>query len=463
VQSDPGGGGQPDPTPASSDALWIGSALKDGRPVTLPGQVLPTHVAVVGAAGSGKTWLAKVLAEEAVLQGTPVLAIDPQGDLVQFLGRPDPASVPPPWRPRYENFCRRVEPRILTPGSSHGIRLCLSPIRLAGPADRNALADPARRVEEQEGMLAALASSLVTLARSGGEEDSQRTFMLQVLKRLAQGPAADDLHLDDLIAAINRPEEVGLENADAFVKKAERQRLGRKLNTLRHGTSANLFTGGLPLDITRLCRPVTEGKVPLNVVYLNALHDDDQKQFFVAALAAEVYRWMTLAEGGGARLLFYLDEARDYIPAGTARPPAKMPLLRLFAQGRKYGVGCLLCTQSPRSVDYNAFGNCSTKVIGRLESAQDVERVAEWFSAAGPSPPWLRGRAAAPAGTFVARWPDMPAGLEGEPLRSRPLFSLHEGAWSPDRVEQEMRADPVRQALTAAFQRAPEGDQHGPP
>jgi hypothetical protein len=41
----------------------------------------------------------------------------------------------------------------------------------------------------------------------------------------------------------------------------------------------------------------------------------------------------------------------------------------------------------------------------------------------------------------------MPAGLEGEPLQSRPLFSLHEGAWSPDRVEQEMRGDPVRQAL----------------
>src|SRR4051795_677703 len=126
---------------------------------------------------------------------------------------------------------------------------------------------------------------------------------------------------------------------------------------------------------------------------------------------------VTSGSSGGARLLFYLDEARDYVPAGSRRPTAKEPLIRLFAQGRKYGVACLLCTQSPRSVDYNVFGNCSTKVIGRLESAQDAGRVAEWFAAAGPSPDWLRDRAGADSGTFVLRWPGMPAELEGQVVR----------------------------------------------
>jgi DNA helicase HerA-like ATPase len=72
---------------------------------------------------------------------------------------------------------------------------------------------------------------------------------------------------------------------------------------------------------------------------------------------------------------------------GGAKPPAKDPLIRLFTQGRKYGVACLLCTQSPRSVDYNVFGNCSTKLIGRLESDQDLDRVADWFTTQGPAPP----------------------------------------------------------------------------
>jgi DNA helicase HerA-like ATPase len=411
--------------------------------------VLPTHVTVVGAAGSGKSWLAKVLAEEAVLQGISVLAVDPQGDLVQFLRQRDPATFGEEQRRRFERFRQVVEPRVLTPGSSHGIRVSLSPIRLAAAAELVGETDPRRRAEELEGMLATVASNLVRLAKSGGEIDSQQTFVLQVLKRLTAEGGGCTLRLADVVVGITRPDELGVEDADAFIRKSEREKLGRKLNNLLHGPSANLFEGGLPLDVEQLCKPVTPGRVPLNVVYLNALADDDQKQCFVAALAAELYRWMVTSANpdGRPRLLFYLDEARDYIPAGAAKPAAKMPLIRLFAQGRKYGVACLLCTQSPRSVDYNVFGNCSTKLIGRLESAQDVGRVAEWFAPQGPAPAWLRGRTAAAPGTFVARWPQMPPGLEGQAIKSRFLFSLHEGAWSPDRVEQEMRGDPTRQAL----------------
>jgi hypothetical protein len=193
-----------------------------------------------------------------------------------------------------------------------------------------------------------------------------------------------------------------------------------------------------------MCRPDTPGRTPLNVVYLNALADDDQKHFFVAALAAEIYRWMvTSAEPVPGRpiVLFYIDEARDMIPAGSAKPAAKGPLIRLFTQGRKYRVACLFCTQSPRSVDYNVFGNCSTKLIGRLESAQDLERVADWFKTEGSIPPWLSSRKGAESGSFVGRWPGIPASFEGKVFRSRPLFSLHEGAWSPDRLERELAMD----------------------
>jgi hypothetical protein len=369
---------------------------------------------------------------------------------VQFLRPRDPAGLADDEeRRRQARFRDIVEPRILTPGSSHGIRVSLSPIRLAATAEWQGEADPRRRAEEREGLLAAVAGNIVHLAKSGGETDSQQTFILQVLKALTAAADAPSLRLADVAAAAARPGDFGIDNADAFVKKGEREKLARKLHNLLHGPSANLFTGGLALDVKDLCRPVAPGKVPLNVVYLNALPDDDQKQCFVAALATEVYRWMVTSvhRPGRPSLLFYLDEARDYIPAGAAKPPAKMPLIRLFAQGRKYGVACLICTQSPRSVDYNVFGNCSTKIIGRLESAQDAERVADWFAPSGPAPAWLKARAGADAGSFVGRWPRMTADLEGKTFKSRGLFSLHESAWSPERLEQEMRDDPVRQAL----------------
>jgi DNA helicase HerA-like ATPase len=376
--------------------------------VSLPLDALPTHVAIVGAAGSGKTWTAKVVVEEAVRLGVPVLAVDPQGDLVQFL-RPaaERPGLSPEERTLRREFLDRVEPRVWTPGSSHGRRLSLDPIRLAGLDDLARIADPTRREEEWEGMLATAAAQLVALVKVGGETDSQQTFLFRVLRSLAAAEGRN-LDLSTIAAAASDPTAVGLEDPDQFIRKSEREKLARKLNGLRLGPAAGLFAGGHWLDLDVMCRPDIPGRTPLNVVYLNALANDDQKHFFVAALAAEVYRWMvTSAEPvpGRPGLLFYIDEARDFIPAGNARPPAKEPLIRLFTQGRKYGVACLLCTQSSRSVDYNVFGNCSTKLVGRLESAQDLERVANWFTTKGPAPPWLPGRKGAQAGSFVGRWP----------------------------------------------------------
>jgi DNA helicase HerA-like ATPase len=426
-------------------AVCVGTTVQEALSVGFSLGVLPTHVAIVGAAGSGKTWMAKVVAEEAVRLGVPVLAVDPQGDLVQFL-RPAPEhpGFSPEQRKMRREFLDRVEPRVWTPGSSHGRRLCLDPIRLAARDEIAQVADPGRREEEWEGMLAAAAGQLVALAKIGGETDSQQTFLFQVLRALSAKSQTREVDLLTIAAAATDPSQVALDDPDQLIRKSDREKLARKLNGLRLGPSASLFTGGRRLDIDAMCRPEAAGRTPLNVVYLNALADDDQKHFFVAALAAEVYRWMvTSAEpvSGRPSLLFYIDEARDMIPAGGAKPAAKGPLIRLFTQGRKYGVACLLCTQSPRSVDYNVFGNCSTKLIGRLESAQDLDRVTDWFKTEGSVPPWLPNRKGAESGSFVGRWPGIAASLEGKVFRSRPLFSLHEGAWSPDRLERELATD----------------------
>jgi hypothetical protein len=304
-----------------------------------------------------------------------------------------------------------------------------------------AIDNPQRRGEELQTLIGATAANLVNLAKAGGETDVQQTFLYRLLLKLCEHSQERELDLHRVIQAIATPKGVGFELADTFIKKSEREKLGRKLNAVLFGPGSTLFSGGSPLDLEALRRPTTLGRVPLNVIYLNALTDDDQKQFFVAALATEIYRLMvsSLESGGAVQLLLYIDQARDYIPAGMSKLPAKQPLIRLFTQGRKYGVACLLCTQSPRSVDYNVFGNCSTKLIGRIESSQDAERVAEWFSLSGAAPAWVSGRQGAAAGTFVGRWPEMASELEGVLIKSRPLYSLHEGAWPPERLEREYR------------------------
>lgn len=440
----------PGPAPRSTDRPTLHLGTQEGRStaVAFPAAALKTHVAVVGAAGSGKTWMAKVIAEEAIRNRIPVLAIDPQGDLVQFLARRPDTEIPPELAEHHREFWQVVEPRVFTPGTSHGLRLSLDPIRVASPEDLARIADPQEREEERTAILSAVASNLVSLAAIGGETQAQQTFVFQLLGLLAGKPA---IGLREVVAAIQEPEALGVDQPDYTIRKAERQKLARALNAYIGGPASNLFVGGERLDLDRMISPNESGRVPLNVIYLNALADDGQKQFFVGALAAEIYRWMvTSLEPNGERpnLLFYLDEARDYIPAGTRRPPAKDPLIRLFTQGRKFGVGCLLCTQSPRSVDYNVFGNCSTKLIGRLEAQQDVERVVEWFATTGAAPPWVAERKGATKGSFVARWPEMPTALEGSELRSRALYSAHEGAWSPERVKQAVDRSELRARRT---------------
>ncbi|MCA9321031.1 MAG: DUF853 family protein, partial [Planctomycetes bacterium] len=72
-------------------AFYLGRTMQPGaeRPdddlVLYDAKDLTTHAVIVGMTGSGKTGLGVSLLEEAAIDGIPVIAIDPKGDLGNLL------------------------------------------------------------------------------------------------------------------------------------------------------------------------------------------------------------------------------------------------------------------------------------------------------------------------------------------------------------------------------------------
>ncbi len=61
------------------------SRARTGAPVLYDSADLVTHAVIVGMTGSGKTGLGIGMIEEAAIDGIPVLAVDPKGDLANLL------------------------------------------------------------------------------------------------------------------------------------------------------------------------------------------------------------------------------------------------------------------------------------------------------------------------------------------------------------------------------------------
>ena len=128
-------------------------------------------------------------------------------------------------------------------------------------------------------------------------------------------------------------------------------------------------------------------KTRISVIYLNTLHSLEEKEFFIAGIAQLLYSWMLrnpLTEAHrGLQCAMFIDEVAPYIPPVKA-PACKQSLELLFRQGRKYGVSCIIATQSPGDIDYKAIGQFSTFVLGTLNTKQDIEKVKRRLESVAP-------------------------------------------------------------------------------
>jgi len=234
--------------------------------------------------GSGKTGLAVTLLEEAALDGVPVIAIDPKGDLGNLLltfpsldaasFRPwideaeaarqdrtpdaEAQAVADRWRAglaewdqppeRIARFAAAADRAVYTPGSRAGRPLALL----------RSLRAPAKAVVGDEEALRERVQSTTSglLGLLGIDADPLRSrehiLVATLLDRAWRG--AKDLDLAGLIAQVQKPplERVGVLDLESFFPVGARAQLALALNNLAASPTFAAWAEGEPLDAARL-------------------------------------------------------------------------------------------------------------------------------------------------------------------------------------------------------------------
>lgn len=405
---------------------YVPGAKTFGEPYLLNARSLTTHAICLGMTGTGKTGLGVVALEETLLQGIPVIIIDPKGDITN-LALNFPALAPDDFKPwlheddasrqkmtldalaartakqwrdglaewdlgpeRLTALHDRVSFRIYTPGSDAGIPVNI--LQSLNPPNQSSGLSWAKNAEALRERIGQMCSALLQLIGIDADPLQSRDHILLATIFEAAWRAGQPVDLPVLIRMIQEPPvtRVGAFDMDVFYPKADRFELAMAINNLIASPSFATWSAGQSLDIAELIKPARgegganpAGKTPANIFYVAHL-SDEERQFFITLLLAQLVSWMRAQTGTSQlRVLVYFDEVHGYCPPFPRNPPTKQPLMALVKQGRAAGLGMFLATQNPADLDYKGLSNIGTWFIGRLRTGRDRDRALEGLEGAG--------------------------------------------------------------------------------
>ena len=325
------------------------------------------HYAIVGASGSGKTVACKILCEELALRGIPIIAIDPQGDIASLVTMGDRKVIESKQGDlvSYDLYDSNVEVVVWTPASNCGIGLHVNPIDFNFPKDKD---DKIREISS----IAQNLTNLIGYDLRKNEGKFVAAFFDLVITYIDDNNLCIKTFRDLVKLFQSLPSDLR-HDVSSIISDKQFDNVTRNVMTLTIGARNFLFNRGLPLDIDTLFGTDSD-KTRISVIYLNSLTTQEEKNFFVAQIALELYKWMLTNPKPELQGLFYIDEIAPFLPPVTK--PASRDILRLlFKQARKYGIGCLMATQNPGDVDYRSMAQISTYMLGRLMTDQDIKKV----------------------------------------------------------------------------------------
>ena len=406
---------------------------------------LITHTFICGGSGSGKTVMGKAIIEESALCGVPSIIVDLKGDLSSIalsfseispnalapwlevedratLGRAALAEANSLRKRLWEwglaesnmrDFSKKVAVEIFTPRSETGRRVAI-PLISSPPPNINSLFD--EDPDTASVMISSMAEALVRRVIPSGQRDRETDFVTAIIEYAWKSNIDLTGHegLGQLVAMILEPPfaTIGVLSIDDHITEKRRQKLAQAVNGQLVGAAAN-WVRGEELSIDKLVGANRlDGKTQISVMNLSHLTDFEDQSFVVAQITFAINTWMRQqgsAPGGNRpRLLFFLDEIGGgggktaFYPTYPYTSTCKPALNLLVKQARAFGVGCIFATQNPGDIDYKGRSNCSTWIVGKLQTKRDRDKVREGLTDAEFSPAELTRKLAKPkTGEFM--------------------------------------------------------------
>ncbi len=384
--------------------FYLGYKQDSNIQVVYENKNLTTHALIVGMTGSGKTGLGIGLIEEATIDSIPSFIIDPKGDMGNLLltFQDQKPSDFEPWIDEdslkdgqsikdravkissmwkngiksYEQDLSRIEKlkqngdfTIYTPASSIGVQVRLIS-KFNAPND-----EILKDSELLSVYINSIVFSVLNLADLKNMTQSSKEFVLLSNILLTTFQKKLNISLDELVQKIIIPpfRKIGVFSLEDFYPKQKRMEFAMKLNGILASPAFSSYLQGVELDIKNMLFN-EDGKTKVNIFSISHLNDD-QRMFFVTLLLNKIIEFMRSSQGSSRlKMLLYMDEIFGYFPPNQ-NPPSKQPMLTLLKQARAYGVGVILSTQNPVDLDYKGLSNIGTWFIGRLQTAQDKQRV----------------------------------------------------------------------------------------
>jgi len=289
--------------------FWIGTVESGGDKADFEfsREVISRHVAILGRTGVGKTHTAHVLIEELVEQGVPVVSFDVEDDA----------------RPMAE----ALDGRTVRPDEDLDI-----PYSLIG-------------YEGFEKFLSDLTDTQKELVATG-----YSTVHEEAIQQLEEEGEVD-VSFGALLSEVeNYGDNIGSRATDAAVS-----RTGWALNnTALLGEEMDDWAGLLSEN---------------SLVNVDIGHLGQRDRALVIGAIARMLKQLRAREEIPPFVLV-IDEAHKYIPSGTSTTASTRIVRDLVQTGRHIGIGAVLATQSPSSLDQITLRTCNTHVVLALDSEE---------------------------------------------------------------------------------------------